>query len=49
VGLGIRFDGRSEGTMHPPPRLGADTEQVLREWAQMDDASIAQLRERHLI
>jgi crotonobetainyl-CoA:carnitine CoA-transferase CaiB-like acyl-CoA transferase len=49
VGLGIRFDGQSEGTLQPPPRLGADTEQVLREWAQMDDASIAQLRERHLI
>jgi len=43
VGLGIQFDGRSEGTA-APPKLGAHTEEVLRSWLGRDTAQIAQLR-----
>jgi len=32
VGTGIRFDGMANGARHPPPRLGADTEAVLKDW-----------------
>lgn len=32
VGLGIQFDGRSESCERLPPRLGADTEEVMRTW-----------------
>lgn len=49
VGLGIRFDGRSEGTTQPPPKLGADTEHVLREWGGLDSGELEQLRNQNLI
>jgi crotonobetainyl-CoA:carnitine CoA-transferase CaiB-like acyl-CoA transferase len=49
VGLGIRFDGRTEGTGMPPPRLGAHTEHVLRTWLQLDAAHIEQLRAERVI
>jgi crotonobetainyl-CoA:carnitine CoA-transferase CaiB-like acyl-CoA transferase len=49
VGLGIRFDGRTEGTGMPPPKLGAHTEQVLRTWLHCDAARIAQLRTQQII
>lgn len=49
VGLGIRFDGRTEGTATPPPKLGAHTEQVLRDWLRCDAAQIDQLRTRQII
>jgi crotonobetainyl-CoA:carnitine CoA-transferase CaiB-like acyl-CoA transferase len=32
VGLGIKFDGESEACRISPPKLGQDTEQVLRAW-----------------
>lgn len=36
VGLGIRFDGRSEGCLRPPPRLGEHNEAVLAQWLRPD-------------
>jgi len=49
VGLGIRFDGRSEGTGTPPPKLGANTEQILCSWLDYDAKQVSQLRARHII
>lgn len=49
VGLGIRFDGRTEGTAVPPPKLGADTDDILRTWLDCDAAHIAQLRAQRTI
>jgi crotonobetainyl-CoA:carnitine CoA-transferase CaiB-like acyl-CoA transferase len=49
VGLGIRFDGKSEGTTMPPPRLGAHTHEVLRSWLDYDNTEIDQLREQRII
>lgn len=49
VGLGIRFDGASEGSLTPPPALGADTDRVLREWAGCDGRELDQLRAQHII
>ena len=49
VGLGIRFDGATEGSLTPPPALGADTDRVLREWAGCDGRELDQLRAQHII
>ena len=49
VGLGIRFDGCTEGSEIPPPVLGADTEAVLESWLSLDADEIAQLRKQHII
>ncbi|MFT3816622.1 MAG: CoA transferase [Rubrivivax sp.] len=49
VGLGIRFDGRSEGTGQPPPTLGAHTDEILRDWAGLPPARIEQLRAERVI
>jgi crotonobetainyl-CoA:carnitine CoA-transferase CaiB-like acyl-CoA transferase len=49
VGLGIRFDGCTEGSQIPPPVLGADTEAVLESWLSLDSDEIAQLSAQHII
>ena len=49
VGLGIRFDGRSEGTSIPPPKLGEHTDEVLREWLAIDSKTVEQLRVNRVI
>jgi len=49
VGLGIRFDGCTEGSQIPPPILGADTEAVLESWLSLGPEEIAQLRAQHII
>ncbi|KWF24855.1 CaiB/BaiF CoA transferase family protein [Burkholderia pseudomultivorans] len=49
VGLGIRFDGHSEGTQIPPPKLGAHTEQILHAWLDIDATEIERLREERVI
>lgn len=48
VGLGIRFDGKTEGTALPP-RLGEHTEQVLRDWLGCEPARLDQLRTERVI
>ncbi|SOE91423.1 Crotonobetainyl-CoA:carnitine CoA-transferase CaiB [Caballeronia arationis] len=49
VGLGIRFDGKSEVHRRAPPVLGVDTERVLRERLGMSDVCIAGLKDRQII
>jgi len=49
VGLGIRFDGRTEGSQNPPPVLGADTQAVLEAWLGMGADDLAALRAKHII
>lgn len=49
VGLGIRFDGQTEGTVLPPPALGEHTEHVLREWLECDSSQVMQLRKQRII
>jgi len=49
VGLGIRFDGRTEGTQVPPPKLGADTQTILKDWLALDESAIEQLRAQSII
>jgi len=49
IGLGVRFDGRTEGTATPPPKLGADTETVLRTWLAWNAAQIERLRAQRII
>ncbi|MFC6949538.1 CoA transferase [Paraburkholderia dipogonis] len=49
VGLGIHFDGKSAAHRRAPPRLGEDTDRVLRERIGMSDACIAGLKEREII
>lgn len=49
VGLGIRFDGHTEGTDRPPPKLGMHTDLVLRDWLAMDTVEIDQLRSNRII
>jgi crotonobetainyl-CoA:carnitine CoA-transferase CaiB-like acyl-CoA transferase len=48
VGLGIRFDGRTESCSRIPPRLGADSAEVFGEWLAMTPAELQSLRERQL-
>lgn len=49
VGLGIRFDGRTEGTGAPPPALGAHTDDILGGWLDCDAAQLEQLRAQRII
>ena len=49
VGLGIRFDGHSEGTQMPPPRLGAHTDLILRSWLNSDSTELEHLRTKGII
>lgn len=44
VGLGIRIDGADAGYRTPPPRLGEQTEAVLRDLLGYDTAAIDALR-----
>ena len=49
VGLGIRFDGRTEGTQAPPPKLGSHTDHVLRTWLGCEPEELDQLRAQRVI
>lgn len=43
VGLGIQFNGSSHTYRSPPPRLGQDTDAVLRAWLEMGEEQIRAL------
>jgi crotonobetainyl-CoA:carnitine CoA-transferase CaiB-like acyl-CoA transferase len=49
IGLGIQFDGRSEGCAAAPPRLGEHTDAVLQEWLGTTADDIAELRVNHIL
>jgi len=49
VGLGIRFDGKSEGTEFPPPKLGEHTDSVLMTWLKLDSKDLDDLRAQCII
>ncbi len=49
VGLGIRFNGQSEGSRMPPPRLGVHTDEILGSWLDCDTAELEQLRSKRVI
>ncbi|HSV82462.1 MAG TPA: CoA transferase [Ramlibacter sp.] len=49
VGLGIRFDGRTEACSRVPPRLGEDNTEVLGEWLQLTAQDIDRLRADRVI
>jgi crotonobetainyl-CoA:carnitine CoA-transferase CaiB-like acyl-CoA transferase len=49
VGLGIRFDGRTEGTGVPPPKVGEHTEVILRTWLGCEADHVEQLRAQLVI
>jgi crotonobetainyl-CoA:carnitine CoA-transferase CaiB-like acyl-CoA transferase len=44
VGLGIAFDGRNEQCTKLAPRLGEDTETVLRHWLKLSESELQELR-----
>ena len=49
VGAGIRIDDAPAGANLPPPRLGEQTDQVLRDWLACDPEKIAALRADNVI
>ncbi|MCE3554728.1 CoA transferase [Pseudonocardia sp. RS11V-5] len=49
VGLGIRFDDAAAGPSAVPPRLGADTDDVLREIAGLSAEEIERLRDKDVV
>jgi crotonobetainyl-CoA:carnitine CoA-transferase CaiB-like acyl-CoA transferase len=49
VGTGMQFDGAAVAPRLPPPRLGADTEQVLADWLGYDAATVAALRRANTV
>ncbi len=49
VGLGIRFDGRTEACSRLPPRLGEDNAEVLGDWLQLTAHDVDQLRANQII
>jgi crotonobetainyl-CoA:carnitine CoA-transferase CaiB-like acyl-CoA transferase len=45
VGSPIHWAGRSAGPVVPPPRLGGDTDEILRDWLNYSSDQIAALRQ----
>ena len=49
VGIGIRFDGMTEGCDQAPPRLGENTRAILTEYLAMDAPEIERLKGENII
>lgn len=49
VGTGVQVDGAANAPRNAPPRLGADTDAVLREVAGKSDEEVARLRAQKVI
>lgn len=49
VGLGIRFDGATEGCAKLPPTLGADTSAVFKDWLELSEGDLDDLRNRSIL
>jgi crotonobetainyl-CoA:carnitine CoA-transferase CaiB-like acyl-CoA transferase len=49
VGLGISLDGKAEVHRKPPPRLGEDTEEMLKEVLKLSEAEIENLKKTGVI
>lgn len=49
VGLGIGMDGKQSVHRKAPPKLGEDTQVVLKDWLNMPDAEIEQLKESGIV
>lgn len=49
VGLGIRFDGQTEGSPRPPPKLGEHNHEVLTQWLGCSTQQLDQLRADQII
>ncbi|MDE0214215.1 MAG: CoA transferase, partial [Deltaproteobacteria bacterium] len=46
AGLPVKFSGTPASIRLPPPLLGEHNEQVLREWLELDEAEVAEVRSR---
>lgn len=44
AGLPVKFSGTPASIRLAPPRLGEHNEQVLKDWLELDDAAVAELR-----
>ncbi len=44
AGLPVKFSRTPASIRLPPPRLGEHNEQVLKDWLELDDAAVAELR-----
>ena len=49
VGLGIHFNGQSEGCSKPPPKLGEDNKTVYQGWLGLSEAEIGRLQSEKII
>ncbi|MGF3919765.1 CoA transferase, partial [Staphylococcus aureus] len=49
VGLGIHVDGNSHTFRKPPPRLGEDSQDVLRAWLDIEADTLRQLKEDGIV
>jgi crotonobetainyl-CoA:carnitine CoA-transferase CaiB-like acyl-CoA transferase len=49
VGLGIHIDGQQRVHRKSPPKLGEDTQVVLKDWLTMSDAEIEKLQQAGIV
>ncbi|WP_179403715.1 CaiB/BaiF CoA transferase family protein [Burkholderia guangdongensis] len=49
VGLGIHVDGNAHTFHKPPPRLGEDSQDVLRAWLDIDGETLRRLKEEGIV
>ena len=49
AGLPVKFSSTPASIRLPPPRLGEHNEQVLKDWLELDDTAIAELRGKGML